>query len=379
MAWEDYFAVINADVYDLEGLLKPILSRIAFLMIGTPNEGEEADPDVGWCVAGQPYIAATVGCSRTAVNRAVKRFIADKWLRGRYELSPLGDTILYLHWTNDAPKRLEALRFKRDGRGKLIRSGHRPHKKNKNSTFQKSSGEKLLGGLPAVEQRVASGQRREVTKLSGETLLNSAARSAEVGGEVPFEGVAVGLAAGLQMDTYMQAQPSAERLKPTATPSKGLRPSETPAQESPAVRLRKSQSEPNLVSPKPREERGHIFEWLSGALSGCNYCSIPFAHFIQTGRPQCRGKQTTPVPGAPPEEESDSREDDLFPMRGNCEHKYRQGKCLWCGSTNPLLASGPVHGHMWDHRKEGDPCTQCGMEQLACFRAGWPKCKGVAA
>lgn len=353
MAWEDYFAVINADVYDLEGLLKPILSRIAFLMIGPPKEGEEADPDVGWCVAGQPYIAANLGCSRTAVNRAVKRFTTDRWLRGRYAKCPSGDPILHLHWTDDALKRLEALRFKKDGRGKLVRSGHRPSKRNKNSTFQKLGGEKLMGGLPAVEQRVASGHRREVTNVGGEELTDSAARSLELGGEVPFEGVAAGFAVGLQKDKYMQAQPSAERSKPTATPSKGLRPSETPAQDRPAARVGNSQSKPKLVSPKPREERGHIFEWLSGALSGCNYCSIPFPDFVQGGRPRCRGKQSASVRHTLPRELPE--EQDLVTATG---HSFKYASTTeWDSSPTSCRRCGMSYDEYLDARKPNCEAT----------------------
>ena len=80
MAWEEYKAVLDSDLYEQKGLAKPLLARIAHLIIGEPEEGGERDPDTGWCVASEEYLAAQLGCSRTVVTRWVSVFGRDNVL-----------------------------------------------------------------------------------------------------------------------------------------------------------------------------------------------------------------------------------------------------------------------------------------------------------
>jgi len=99
MAWEEYKAVLDSDLYEQKGLAKPLLARIAHLIIGEPEEGGERDPDTGWCIASEEYLAAQLGCSRTVVTRWVSVFGRDNvlavvrsrnkrgYLRNKYSLN----------------------------------------------------------------------------------------------------------------------------------------------------------------------------------------------------------------------------------------------------------------------------------------------------
>ena len=78
MAFKDYLAVLDSDLYEYCGTTKAILARIAHLIIAPPKEDEatgkqlgEPDPNVGWCVASQDYIACQYGLSVTTVRAAI--------------------------------------------------------------------------------------------------------------------------------------------------------------------------------------------------------------------------------------------------------------------------------------------------------------------
>jgi hypothetical protein len=69
MGFEQYLAVRDSNLYEYKGLTKSVLMTIAMLIINEPEEDERGktkgkrDPDAGWCVAGQDYIAAALGMS----------------------------------------------------------------------------------------------------------------------------------------------------------------------------------------------------------------------------------------------------------------------------------------------------------------------------
>jgi len=101
MAWKEQMAVRNSNLYENKGSAKPLLTLIALLIISPPDEGEEPDKHMGFCVAAQDYLAASLGCSATEVKRWIKAFESDGWLeviryrdklgynRNRYRLTNL--------------------------------------------------------------------------------------------------------------------------------------------------------------------------------------------------------------------------------------------------------------------------------------------------
>jgi biotin operon repressor len=127
MAWDEYIAVRNSNLYEHKGLAKPLLSLIALLVIGEPEEDEqgkpktERDPDAGYCTATQDYLAAQLGCSRKEVNVLIQTFEDDGWLiietyrnrrghlRNRYCFAP------------QTPQQLENHRMLKDEQGEYIR------------------------------------------------------------------------------------------------------------------------------------------------------------------------------------------------------------------------------------------------------------------
>lgn len=85
MAKEHAKAVRDSDLYEHGGLRKPLLEKIALLII-RPLEENETPPDwwrddfVGWCVLPQERIAAELGCSVEQVCRNIALFVKDGWV-----------------------------------------------------------------------------------------------------------------------------------------------------------------------------------------------------------------------------------------------------------------------------------------------------------
>jgi len=86
MAFNHYLIVADSDLYEYKGLTKSVLMTIALMVIDEPEEDERGkpkgkpDPDAGWCVAGQDYIAARLGMSPDAVSAIVNILKQDGWL-----------------------------------------------------------------------------------------------------------------------------------------------------------------------------------------------------------------------------------------------------------------------------------------------------------
>jgi hypothetical protein len=81
VAWNEHMAVRRSNLYENKGIAKPLLTLIALLIISPPSESKEPDKDVGFCVATQSYLAASLGCSDTEVKRWVKIFEIDGWIQ----------------------------------------------------------------------------------------------------------------------------------------------------------------------------------------------------------------------------------------------------------------------------------------------------------
>jgi hypothetical protein len=86
MAKEHYNAVRESDLYEYGGTRKVLLTYIAGLIIGPPEENAqgkpvgEPDKDEGYCVARQEVLAAWIGCSREEACRQIDEFVHDGWL-----------------------------------------------------------------------------------------------------------------------------------------------------------------------------------------------------------------------------------------------------------------------------------------------------------
>jgi hypothetical protein len=70
MAYPDYFAVMASSLYDGHPVKKAILSRIAYLV------RDKKEP-IGWCTAGQQYLADQTGSALITVAKAVAQFVED--------------------------------------------------------------------------------------------------------------------------------------------------------------------------------------------------------------------------------------------------------------------------------------------------------------
>ena len=167
MAWEAYIAVLNSDLYDHRGVAKALLARIAHLVIGPAEEGQKPDPDEGYCVATQNYLAAQMGLSETEVKRLIKTYAADGWIvidqfrdkrgykRNRYMLKDL--------------EAIKARAMRRAEDGEYIRATN-PNKARSTSWVHRDT-------------KVSSGHGD--TKLEGTVIPSLGAPCAIPGGTVP--------------------------------------------------------------------------------------------------------------------------------------------------------------------------------------------------
>jgi len=126
---DHYNAVRKSDLYEYCGISKPLLILIAGLIIGPAKEGQEPDPDEGYCVAAQDVLAAMMGCSRKEACRQVAKFVRDDYLtmtvtyrnglrRCKYSITP------------EQLKVIKAREMKKDAEGDYIRAT-RPKKARK--------------------------------------------------------------------------------------------------------------------------------------------------------------------------------------------------------------------------------------------------------
>ncbi len=160
MAFEHYLIVRDSDLYEYKGLTKSVLMTIAMLIIDEPEEDERGklkgkpDPDAGWCVAGQEYLAAALGMSPDAVSSIVAILKKDGWL----EVVSFRNRYGHVHnkYTIAAPKldQIKARAFKKDEHGRFIRASQpkkaRNLRRGKDGYFLASgSREGSTSGLPA--------------------------------------------------------------------------------------------------------------------------------------------------------------------------------------------------------------------------------------
>jgi hypothetical protein len=125
MAWEEYMLVRDSDLYELKRLAKPLLAQIALLVIGAPEirpDGKpvsEPDPDEGWCVATQDYLAAALGCSDDEAQELIAMFERDGWLRVKRFRDKRGHK--RNHYALLRQEEIKARKMKKDESGHFVR------------------------------------------------------------------------------------------------------------------------------------------------------------------------------------------------------------------------------------------------------------------
>jgi len=83
MAFDQYILVGESDIYDKQGFRKAIFLQMAGL-IQTKEELEDGtpNPNLGWVVQSEKWIAERLGISESAVYKAIKKFVQDGlWIR----------------------------------------------------------------------------------------------------------------------------------------------------------------------------------------------------------------------------------------------------------------------------------------------------------
>ena len=127
MAFDDYLAVMDSDIYEYRGSTKAILARIAHLIIGPPPEKDDGtplyppNPDEGYCVATQAYLACQLGISDSTVHNAVLQFETDGWLVVNRYSDKYGHKRDKYAWAIGAPEKLKDRKRQRDEYGEYVR------------------------------------------------------------------------------------------------------------------------------------------------------------------------------------------------------------------------------------------------------------------
>jgi hypothetical protein len=80
MSFNEYILVGESDIYDKQGFRKAIFLQMAGLIQtkerlkdGSPN------PNLGWVVQTEKWIAERMGISESVVYKAIKKFVEDGW------------------------------------------------------------------------------------------------------------------------------------------------------------------------------------------------------------------------------------------------------------------------------------------------------------
>lgn len=128
MAFKEYLAVLDSDLYEYKGTTKSILARIAHLIIGPPEEGPngkpltDPSPDEGLCIATQAYLACQLGVSESTVRAAVQQYAEDGWLIVHKFRDRRGHERNNYSFAPGALATIQARKRQRDEHGEYIRS-----------------------------------------------------------------------------------------------------------------------------------------------------------------------------------------------------------------------------------------------------------------
>ena len=129
MAFKEYLAVLDSDLYEYCGTTKAILARIAHLIIAPPKEDDttgkpvgEPNPDVGFCTASQAYLGCQLGLSESKIRKAIRKFEEDNWIVTICERDKYGHAHNKYRWADGAWDRLAARKRQKTENGEYIRT-----------------------------------------------------------------------------------------------------------------------------------------------------------------------------------------------------------------------------------------------------------------
>ncbi len=164
MSFNEYILVGESDIYDKQGFRKAIFLQMAGLTQTKEKlEDGSANPNLGWVVQTEKWIAERMGISESAVYKAIKTFVEDGWWV-REELPRDSYGHRHCRWRL-AEGAQERLRKAKRGKGPRVTN---PKKANKQSF-------KPMGNsAPRVSD--ASNTRESLTPASLEALRLGADR-----------------------------------------------------------------------------------------------------------------------------------------------------------------------------------------------------------
>src|ERR1700761_9242515 len=120
MGFTEALAVRHSRLYDGQGHGKVLLTLIAQLQIGEPAEGEEPDPNMGWCVATQDYLAMALGIADGTVSEWTILFEHAGWIETKRFRDKNGR--LRCHYRIANLEKIKEYKCPKDENGKYVRT-----------------------------------------------------------------------------------------------------------------------------------------------------------------------------------------------------------------------------------------------------------------
>ena len=361
MAFDHYFIVRNSDLYEYKGLTKAVLMTIAHLIIEEPEEDERGklkgkpDPDAGWCVAGQDYIAAALGMSPDAVSSAVNIIKKDEWLEVVTRRNRFG----HIHNKYRIPaQKLEEIKgraYKKDETGNFIRE--KQQKKARNLPRGEHGAFLTAPSRKAVEQAYAR---------PNDAVGPRQTRASRQVDETPNVTQPSGLAASC--GDPCGTEPSSAGF--SSSHQRGLSAGGEKAHESHRTSLRETRENPgprdNNASSKPTEHRS-----LPASVQGTSSPEPP----TEASRLETPGTSVSPVgdPPVPPPpapklpEPHYSHKWEEYDFNGkhfhNCEFCRVEPKSISAGRLCRPDSERKAEAYLW--RLEQEARLEAGMPELS--------------
>lgn len=199
MAFEDYLAVLDSDLYDHKGIAKALLSRIYHLVPRTKifnEDGSDPTPpdNEGFCTATQEYLAAQLGTDPGTVAGWVQKFNEHGWLRIEEYRDKFGHPRYKYEVAPDTVERVKNRAMAKDANSEYIRM--KCVKKVRKTSYKKQVQEILDGAVPtgngnAIAPPLVDPSRHGAGELDGTVQGSSTARCGLPHGTVPDKGVGV--------------------------------------------------------------------------------------------------------------------------------------------------------------------------------------------
>ena len=225
MAFNDYLAVLDSDLYEYSGTTKSILARIAHLIIAPPEEGpngkplHESHPDEGFCIATQEYLACQLGVSESTVSDAVQTFVKDGWFNITKSRDRYGHDRYKYAWADGALEKIKARKRHRDEHGEYVREKQvRKQRAIPSGQFARRESKDSLGNAQANPSGNLRGGHQADCEVAATQDATQPARKLPA-----VVGVAVGLKSRcderVTKNKSIAHHASLNKSKPTSTPT----------------------------------------------------------------------------------------------------------------------------------------------------------------